>query len=205
MKILRRIFTIVISATIIIGVYSVVTQKSQVQGIVQAFGPIEVTFPSIPLFNETNWFPGKSVNKTLSVKNTQVAVDQTVAVKAINHTDSGSNQALSAALWLLISENGTPLYGTGSPTGPRHLSDFYMEQMVILKLIKSGETKQFTFSVTMDPSSGNLFQAGQTQFDLNFLSETSFSPNPGPLNGLSSLRGLSPLQPLQRLLGLFHF
>ena len=80
--------------------------------------PLVVEFENDPLFNEANFLPGQSVTRWVKVTNNS-GENQKIGVKAINVNDPDN---FGSVLQIVISENGTDLYG--GTTGTKYLSDF---------------------------------------------------------------------------------
>lgn len=199
MKILRKIITLSLAVILIgLGVIAYNNNKNS-EAIVRAFGPLNVTFPSVPMFNESNWFPGKSITKSITIENTDLFA-RNVGIRANNFHDTGV-PGLSHGLSIIISNGGNIIYGEGSPTGPKSLMNFYSEPVVWLALLPLGNIAVFDFTVNMDIQSGNEFQGSSTTFDLFAGVDNEDSPFPtfGPLPTLPTLRKLPNLPTLPPL------
>ncbi len=120
---------------------------------VRAFGPLNFTFPGSPLFNEENWFPGKSVTKTVSVENTD-DFSQLVAIKPVNITDS-----LGESIVTEIVVQGLPIY-------QKSLSGFFRENSVKLFSLNGHEKQSFDITLIMNEEAGDEFQGKTASFDL---------------------------------------
>ena len=101
-----------------------------VKGTVRAYSPLTVSYSATPLFNESSWMPANRKTVTFTVQNTD-ALSQTVLIKAGNIKNVGS-PSLSDVLNIVIRRNGTVVYGEGSTTGKKYLTDFYLENAVSL-------------------------------------------------------------------------
>ncbi|MBI4137356.1 lamin tail domain-containing protein [Candidatus Roizmanbacteria bacterium] len=139
-----------------------------------AAGELDVTYlggplPS-PVFNVTNMAPGDSESHAIDVENIS-SIPQLVSVKGVR-TGGAGLPALEGILDIVIVEGVTPLYGTGSPTGPKTVQDFFSdssaENGVILELLNPSQTKTYTFIVAFPASSGNEYQNTSVIFDLIF-------------------------------------
>ena len=79
---------------------------------------------------------------------------------------------LESQIEIVISEGVTPLYGTGSPTGAKTLSDLFTDSNtfngVILSTVPNGEDRTYTFAVKFKEAAGNDFQDTSVVFDLKF-------------------------------------
>lgn len=166
---LRKVIILIAIITVGIGGYKIWIKSSN--NFVRAFGPLKVTFPSTPMFRETDWFPGKVVTKSVTIENTD-NLSHLVAVKAINKFNNG-NSNLREALTIIISQNGQPIYGLGSPKGLKRLSDFYNEESVDLFSLNMHQQKSFDITIMMDESVGDDLQGQSTSFDLLAGVETS--------------------------------
>lgn len=142
----------------------ILRSTQQPLSIVRAFGPLNVTFPGIPMFNEINWKPGMLATKTIIIENTDAFVHK-IGMKTTIFSDS-QNPGLSGALSIVISINGTILYGQGSPVGEKSLRDFYNEPVIWLGDLKGGGKENIDLTVKMDLSRGNEFQGKTTGFDI---------------------------------------
>lgn len=198
MKIIIRlltIFLIVILLTIVVIEHG----SQQPLNIVEAFGPLTVTFPSTPLFHEVNWKPGNFVTKTVLVENTD-AFSHKIGIRAVNFSDSGS-PSLSGGLSIVISQNGVSLYGQGSATGAKTLLDFYNEPVIWLGNLKGNGKVSFDIKVKMDETDGNEFQGSSTTFDLLAgIDDTFILPTLKPLPTLRPFgRAIPTFRPLPTL------
>lgn len=122
-------------------------------GKVRAFGPLRVTFPDTPLFDEQNWFPGKSVSKTISVENTD-SFSHIVAIKPANPSNGLANSLL-----IVISSQGVPVYQNNLP-------DFFNEKSVNLFTLNARQQQSFDITLSMKDDAGDEFQEKKTSFDL---------------------------------------
>ena len=121
--------------------------------------PLVVEFENDPLFNEANFLPGQSVTRWVKVTNNS-GENQKIGVKAINVNDPDN---FGSTLQIVISENGTDLYG--GTTGTKYLSDFFGDGEIYLSDLASGNTTTYYFSVTFVPQSGNDYQNLSLSFD----------------------------------------
>ncbi|KKR31709.1 MAG: hypothetical protein UT63_C0063G0022 [Candidatus Gottesmanbacteria bacterium GW2011_GWC2_39_8] len=164
MKTIRRIITLFLAIALIVWGINTYKQNQKAVGIVRAFGRLTVTFPSSPMFNESNWIPGKKVTKTINIKNEEL-VTRKIGIKADKYEDAES-PGLSDILSLIIIKNGSPVYGEGSTTGRKKLADFYKGGVVWIDSLKGSLSQDYIFIVEMPYSAGNEYQGKSTQFDL---------------------------------------
>lgn len=201
MNIYKKIFSLLLTVVLLV-VCILVFQKSKSIAIVRAFGPINVTFPSTPMFDEGNWMPGKSVTRSITIENTDV-FSRRIGVKAYNFYDRGV-PGLSQGLSIVISNDSSVIYGNGSSTGHKSLANFYSEPVIWLAFLPKERKANFTFTISMDFSKGNEYQGSSTTFDLLVGIESAESPfqilkplpTLRPLQRLSPLSTLAPLKPI---------
>ncbi len=142
---------------------------------IRAFGDLTVNFhvgPGLPIFTVTNMAPGDPPqNRNVDVHNGGT-VSRLVSVKGIRTGGIGADPKLETVLDLVIKDGATPVYGTGSPTGPKTVKDFFTDSGATngaqLSIINPGADKTYNFKVTFPGPSGNDFQAKSVIFDLTF-------------------------------------
>jgi Ca2+-binding RTX toxin-like protein len=140
-----------------------------------------------PIFVISNSAPGDTEERTVTVSN-GAGSSRPVGIKASKTSGSGS---LENVLQVVISENGTDLYGGSSPTGPKTMSDFFSEssslEFIALSNLGPGATTNYKIAVTFDPNAGNEYQNTSVVFDLNIgvgfdlpaaCENLNLSPNP---------------------------
>lgn len=119
-----------------------------------------------PIFVVNDMAPGDMEQRVVHVSNGAVTA-RPVGVRGIKTSEIAS---LSAVMDMVISENGTDLYGGTSPTGPKTLEEFFTESAgpdgVPLSTLAPGATTNYTFEVTFQESAGNAFQNANVMFDL---------------------------------------
>ena len=119
-----------------------------------------------PIFNVLNMAPGDMEERSVDVSNSAASA-RPVGVRAIM-TDGEAT--FSAALKIIISENGTDIYGGTSGTGEKSLGDLFLESAgpdgIPLSTIGPGDSAIYIFKVTFDESAGNEFQNLNVVFDL---------------------------------------
>jgi hypothetical protein len=129
-----------------------------------------------PLFSNSLdgfWYPGKTVTKTINIKNTSLSTKE-IALK-------GQRTSTIDILENVMLINLTTNPGN-SPIWNGKLSDFYSQDKISLGLFPSGSEQNYNFTVTMDSSAGNEFQRRETVFDLilGFWEEPVPSNTPTP-------------------------
>lgn len=170
-RLIRILLVLVILATII----KVVAPDLFRPSTVRAFGDLTVDFhvpAGTPIFSIANMAPGDPpVTKPVDVTNGS-SFTRMISVKGIRTGGVGADPKLETVLDLVISDGSIPIYGTGSPTGPKTLKDFFTESLnangVQLNVINPGGSKTYNFTVTFPSSEGNDFQAKSVIFDLTF-------------------------------------
>jgi Ca2+-binding RTX toxin-like protein len=90
-----------------------------------------------------------------------------VGVRGAKTNEAG---ALGDALQIIISHGATPLYGNGSLTGAKTLTQFFADSTsaigVPLLDLAPGVSATLTFTVLFAPEAGNVFQASNVVFDI---------------------------------------
>ncbi len=137
----------------------------------QAVGDLTVDWgvPSgNPIFTVSNMVPGDVETRTVLVTNGAASI-RPVGVRGEEVNPTGS---FSSALDIIISEDGSDLYGGASADGPKTLTEFFSdsagEDGIFLQNLNPGDTKTYTFKVTFDSSAGNEFQDKEVVFDIIF-------------------------------------
>ncbi len=119
-----------------------------------------------PIFTVLNMAPGDMEQRDVDVSNGAPS-PRSVGVRGIM-TDGQAS--FSAALKIVVSENGTDLYGGTSGTGEKTLSDFFAESAgpdgIPLSTLGPGDSTTYKFKVTFAQESGNEFQNLNVVFDL---------------------------------------
>lgn len=169
------------------------------KGMVRAFGPLTVNYSATPLFNESSWMPASGKTGNFTVQNTD-PFSQTVLIKAGNVNNTGS-PSLSEVLNIVIKRNGIVVYGEGSATGKKHLSNFYTESAVSLGTAVPLDIIPVSITLTMDSTAGGEYQGKNTVFDLFVGADSEISrmpilPTLPKLKPLPTLRPLPTLKPL---------
>lgn len=197
MKRIKRIILLLVLLILIIAPIRLFNPG--VKGTVRAFGPLNVNYSAMPLFDENSWMPGSSKTANFTVQNTD-AFSQTVLIKAGNVSNTGS-PSISDVLNIVIKRNGVVVYGEGSVTGVKHLSDFYTESAVSLGSAVSLNIVPVSIKLKLDEDAGGEYQAKNTVFDLfvgadSNLNRMPILPTMPNLNPLPALRSLPTLRPL---------
>jgi hypothetical protein len=141
---------------------------------VRAFGDLMFDFhvpTGSPLFNIINLKPGDEQNRNIDVKNNNT-VTKLVTVKGIRTQGTGNNPKLETSLEIFIKDGSNIIYGTGSSTGSKNVSDFFADSVSIngigLGLINPNQQKTYNFHVIFPSPSGNEYQSKSVIFDLIF-------------------------------------
>lgn len=121
-----------------------------------------------PIFTFSNIAPGFTTSHTVTANN-----GDTVARKAgVKGIKTSSLKNLENVMHIVISSNGTDLYGGSSSTGPKTLKQFFADSQSIngveLTTINPGNSTQYVFTVTFDTSANNQYQQASVLFDLSF-------------------------------------
>jgi hypothetical protein len=169
-RFIKVIALLIITAFMLGYGYQLFTEPSTVR----AFGDLTVQFgvpPSTPLFNISNMAPGDVTTEDVVVTNSGL-MPRMVAVKGVRTGVVGSEPKLENVLDIIISDGVTPLYGTGSGTGPKTVKQFFIDSQsadgIQLNVVNNGSAKTYTITVTFPTSAGNEYQAKSVIFDLTF-------------------------------------
>jgi hypothetical protein len=141
---------------------------------VRAFGDLLFDFHipvGTPLFNIINLKPGDEQNKNVDVKNSS-NVTKLITVKGVRTQGIGINPKLETALEIIVKNGSEIIYGAGSPTGNKKVSDFFADSASIngigLGSLNSNQQKTYNFQVAFPYPSGNEYQSKSVIFDLIF-------------------------------------
>ncbi|MBI2621659.1 MAG: hypothetical protein HYW63_03400 [Candidatus Levybacteria bacterium] len=119
-----------------------------------------------PIFVVENMLPGDMEDRNVDVIN-GASSSRDVGVRGVKTEEIAS---FSGILDFVISENGSPIYGTGSSTGPKTLQQFFDESAgpngLFLSTLSSGDTTTYNFKATFPEGSGNEYQGARVVFDL---------------------------------------
>lgn len=170
-KLFSKILFVLLAVVVAVGLAGIY-KETKLPPSVRAFGDLIVDFgsppfPPSPIFNFDDFKPGDCTTKTIKVTNNGV-VPVFVAIKSTNIT----NSILSDVLSMIIKADGNPIYGEGSPTGPKTLSNFFTDSVppdgLKLSLLPAGQMATYTFDVCFDINAGNDYQEISVVFDLIF-------------------------------------
>src|SRR3990167_5630110 len=165
-NVFRKVFTYILALAVIIAVVNI--YQNNRPSMVRAIWDLSVDFgvpEGDPIFVLNNMLPADTESRSAAVTNNG-SEPRDVKVKAAVQSETGN---ISTVLSIVISEGATDLYGGSSPTGPKHLSDFFTESGpsgIPLSTINGGDSTTYTFKVTFDAEAGNEFQGKEVVFDL---------------------------------------
>lgn len=172
-RIVRSIILIIILSSFVFftGTFKAFTMPSTVR----AFGELTVDFHvpiNTPFFSISNAKPGDIISKQVDITNTSPAVKM-VSIKGVR-TNGDTNPKLDDVLSIIIYDGLTPLYGQGSATGKKTLSQFFTESTngILLSPIDPQKQKTYTIAVSFDQSSDNSYQGKSVVFDIAFGTDT---------------------------------
>lgn len=184
---LAKIFTI---ASIAALIFNLALPKFLNNSTAYAVGDFDVIWgvpDGNPIFVVANMLPGDIEQRTVSVTNNGT-VPRQVAVRGVKTSETGN---LSTVLDFVILNGITPVYGTGSPTGPKTLAQFFTDSGAIngigLSTLAPSATTTYTFKATFDIGAGYEFQNTSVVFNLIIgiafdipaeCSQINFSGNP---------------------------
>lgn len=169
----------IIKITVLILITGLLVYKSGIilpfqTATVRAFGDLLVDFhvpAGTPLFNSLNIKPGDQQNKDVDVKNSN-SYARLASVKGVRISGIGDDPKLETALNIIIKDGSTIIYGLGSPTGNKKVSDFFTDSItsngINLGNVNPNDQKTYNFQVIFPSSSGNEYQAKSVVFDLTF-------------------------------------
>lgn len=124
-------------------------------------GDLTITWDD-PIFNVSNAYPGYAITKTIVVKNNGTS-PYDLGVVTENEDDS---ENLATQIWVTIrKQGGSDVYGGGSGTGAKHLSNLFSEGEVALLSIAAGDTHVYEIELALDSGVGNDYQGKKTRFD----------------------------------------
>ena len=140
----------------------------------QANGGLDVIWDGVedgqPIFVVTNMLPGDSETKNVQINNGDL-VNRLISVKGERTgPDDETDPKLETILDIVISENGTDLYGGSSLGGAKTVQDFFDESAdengIILSIINSLGSTSYDFEVTFPESAENEFQGKSVIFNI---------------------------------------
>lgn len=119
-----------------------------------------------PIFVVAGMMPGHMEERDVEITN-NAPMSRPIGVRGSKTIELGS---IGDVLDIVVSRNGTVLYGEGSGTGSRTLSEFFADSTsmdgVPLLTLGSGEHVTLTFAVTFRENAGNDFQGASITFDI---------------------------------------
>lgn len=117
-----------------------------------------------PIFTISNAAPGFSQTKTVQVNN-GASSSRPIGIKGVKNTESKN---LANALFIVISKNGTDLYG--GTTGTKTLSQFFTDTNnpsgITLSTLAANASTTYSIKLIFNPQAGNEFQQGSISFNL---------------------------------------
>lgn len=134
---------------------------------------------AVPLFHETNLWPGYSVTQQITATNTtadngQLGLDTT---EILEQREQEVSPYLATSIFVEIHQgtvDGPIVYGGGSTT----LYDLFQANQIELGTIDPNQTQQYFFKSTISPTLDNNFMGTSAVFDLDL--GFNFTPVPGP-------------------------
>ena len=170
----KRIIRIIVSLLIIVVAARFIFPDLFKPSTVRAVGDLVINFhvpQGDPIFVVENMLPGDEEDRDIDIKNNG-EVTRMIRVKGVRTGGVETDPLLETILDIVIKEGITPIYGTGSPTGPKTLSEFFMESndidWLFLNTINPDGDKTYNFHVTFPIHAGNEFQNKSVIFDLRF-------------------------------------
>ena len=137
-----------------------------------AAGDLNINYhvpPNDPIFVVENFLPGDTENRNIDITNNG-SIARAIWVKGVRTGGVGGAPKLETVLDIVIKDGAAPIYGTGSPTGPKTVQNFFTDSnapaQITLGTVNPGVHKTFNFKVTFPTSAGNEFQRKSVIFDL---------------------------------------
>lgn len=122
-----------------------------------------------PLFNESNWYPGGTIVKTIRVTNNDHNDDCNLKMYTEKETQSPTNFA--QRIFTAITTGTDTIFGNVDETkasSTNNLQNIFDASNTSLGSIQqNGTTKEYLWYVTFDPEAGNEFQGANMSFDFN--------------------------------------
>ena len=151
------------------------------------------TIGATSLFNEKDWYPGKTSVKTIYVKNDDHNDDCNLKIKLSNL--SGSSD-LTKSLFVAIKSGGDVIYGgvlNDKATNAKTVDNIINSSANIGHVNKNGGTGNYEWIITLDTNAGNNLQNAHTLFDfrLSFSCEHNESNSTDTSNNSTSTIGES--------------
>lgn len=166
LKFLKKFFVLFLSLTIVAAASLI--YQSQKAETVYAVGAINVEWgvpDGDPIFVVSNMLPGDVEEREVEVINNDT-VARNIIVKGVKTAETLN---FSTILDFVILEGATPIYGTGSGTGPKTLAQFFTESDpdgIELSQVAASGSNNYTFRATFPSSAGNEWQGASVVFDL---------------------------------------
>ena len=137
----------------------------------QALGELDVVWDGVadgfPIFVVGNMLPGDTESRNVQVNNGG-SIARLISVKGTRTGGVGADPKLETVLDMVISGNGTDLYG--GTAGAKTVEDFFADSLddngIMLSILGAGDTTSYDFTVTFPQSSENEFQAKSVIFDI---------------------------------------
>src|SRR3972149_10839047 len=120
-----------------------------------------------PIFVVGGMVPGDMESRQVDVTNNGL-FPRTVAVRG---EKTAETLDFATVLDFVILDGITPVHGTGSPTGPKTLDEFFADSAVAtsgieLSILAPSTSTTYTFKVTFDIDAGIEFHTASVVFDL---------------------------------------
>ncbi len=121
------------------------------------------------LFNETNWYPGSTLTKTIQVTNNGPDEDCYLTVYATNvtQTPAGFAKQLNTA----VKKNDEVIYGeldgTGSATDTKTLQNIFDDNADFGMIPQDGDKGNYEWTLTFNKDADNTFSNASTNFSFN--------------------------------------
>ena len=148
---MKKIFITILISIFALGIFSFASP-------VLAAGETEVLFENgndVPLFNEANFLPGQTVTRWVKFQNNTADILK-AATKISSYSD---NDGLGNWLDVEIKQGADVLFS-------KTLKDFFDTGEVMLTDVVGGDQKQYDFSITMKPATGDAMQGKTLNFDI---------------------------------------
>lgn len=165
LKILVFIFPVLVFGTKVYGADLEIVCDNIVDGDDQCS-----TVSGDKVFNESNWLPGYSVTKTISVRNDDKNDNCSLKMYTSNEVEDPSNFA--ERIFTALKKNGSLFYGdldlSGDATSDKNLQNIFDASNISFGVVtKSGGTVLYEWIATFDSTAGNDFQDAETVFDIS--------------------------------------
>lgn len=166
----KSFLTTLIYSAVIVAV-TVTALRSDVLTPATAFAVGDITIDwgvpeGDPIFMVTDMAPGETETRPVTVTNDAAGSARPLGVRGV----ATSPDTISPALDIVISADGTPVYGAGSPTGAKTLQQFFSDSTgpdgIALLTLAPGADTQLEFTVTFAIGAGNEFQNASVTFDI---------------------------------------